>query len=153
MIWALFPFSALNGGHQTFWVGLTNPDGVACTNSGCSSLLKWADGRDFVWDPAVHSFLMANSATFGYGYSFADGSFQVWSENRPEMFACVSECSSERKRESSTELMLGCVSTRYHFCRICKYVEDMAGNRSHESAILMFVCFRMWWLLNRAFWP
>ena len=84
----------LNDKPSPLWVGLTNPDGVTCVNSGCSSKLKWIDGADFYWDSTVHSLLLASAAFSAFGYNVESKEFGTPINAK---YVCVASCLRELK--------------------------------------------------------
>ena len=86
--------TGFNGNNNYFWVGLTNPDGVTCVNSGCTGKLKWLDGSDFTWNSTIHSSVVANS-NYGFRLIVSELEFLAMDNNLTRSYVCMSLCVSE----------------------------------------------------------
>ena len=80
---------------DSLWVGLTNPNGVSCTDSGCSKKLRWTDGEIFEWDNSLHSSLNVVPGTHAYSYSLTTKAFTGQTYTDVIEYSCMSECYCE----------------------------------------------------------
>ena len=90
-------FPGFDGKPNNLWVGLTNPDGVICVNSGCTDIVEWADGTNFKWDQTIHSSLEVSAAVYGYGFNVETRAF---SPHTTANYVCVASCMREIKNIS-----------------------------------------------------
>ena len=74
-----------------FWVGLTNPDGVSCSDNDCTNKLKWHDGTNFIWDPQIHSSIAADPVNNGFSFKVDDK--KIYNHTVGALpYACMSAC-------------------------------------------------------------
>ena len=100
----LISFPGLNGKPNKLRVGITNPDGVTCVNSGCTNKVKWVDGTDFIWDPNIHSGgLLVSTALQGYAYNVETTAFSAPFRTN---YVCVASCIREILKRSERQGML-----------------------------------------------
>ena len=81
------------------WIGLENPGGNSCTNSGCNMSLKWVDGSDFIHYPSYMAGLSINVDASHTGTFFQRGSLAIAgvaaaTDLRASATLCMSNCSS-----------------------------------------------------------
>ena len=82
----------MNSQMDTFWAGLTNPNGVSCTDNGCSKKLRWTDGAIFEWDATLHTSLNVVPETHAYSYNLSTKAFTAHTNTDMMKYVCMSEC-------------------------------------------------------------
>ena len=74
---------------NSIMVGLTNPDGVSCSDGDCDGKLKWEDGSDF----SFSLFQKIDSSSDSIWFSFnTNTNFHGKKTHDTEEFACMSSC-------------------------------------------------------------
>ena len=97
-----WPLPGLEG-QNDFWVSLTNPDSITCSDSDCSNKLQWLDGSNFTWDPQLHSSIDANQTIYGLGFNVDQKRFFKSDSDKP--YACMSLC--VRKSQITKDMSRG----------------------------------------------
>ena len=73
-------------------VGLTNPDGVSCSDGDCDGKLKWEDGSDFSWDYWGHWKIDSISDSIWFSFNTNLKQFNRKKTHDTKEFACMSSC-------------------------------------------------------------
>ena len=74
-------------------VGLTNPDGVSCSDGDCDGKLKWEDGTNFNWNTSPIQNIKGYSGSPRFAFKLSSRELLGRKTSTAQAaFACMSSC-------------------------------------------------------------